>query len=279
MRALITVEEVSDGTRTSRPRIEWGRAAGLSDVGRSRRRNEDAFVVDSRRKLLLVSDGMGGHNGGDVAAHIVAEGLPTMLDERLGPERRGGIPQILRSTLMDVSRAVWSIADGRKGLSGMGATVVLAMLRGSALFIANLGDSRAYMLHNGELRQVTEDHSLVQRLIREGRLTVDQASHHPYSGVITRHMGMRKPHPPDVFRIEPSPGDRLLLCSDGLTGMLRDAEIEEILRNTSCAERACRRLVTHANAAGGQDNITVVVADFDPARRAKERVPRNEALG
>lgn len=231
-----------------------------TDVGRVRDGNEDAYLVDDAMGLVAVADGMGGHRGGEVASATALEALRAAIST--------GRP--LREAVEDANRAVFDKAQTDESLRGMGTTITAATLAaGGTLLIGHVGDSRAYLLRNGELRQVTTDHSLVEELVRDGRLTPDEAAVHPQRSIITRALGVDSSVEVDVYPVELQAGDVLMFCSDGLTGMLQPDLIAAELRREDSPARAATRLVDAANASGGEDNITVVVVavtDEAPAR-------------
>jgi len=225
--------------------------ASRTDVGRVRAGNEDSFVVTDDARLVAVADGMGGHQAGEVAS---ATAIAALLD---------GLARDL-----PIGEAVWAANDavveqaaGDPALRGMGTTLTAGVLDDSALVIGHVGDSRAYLLRDGELRQVTTDHSVVAELVAAGEITEDEALVDPRRSMITRTIGIEATVEVDVLELPLAPGDRLLLCSDGLTTMVRDGAIAEILASEPDRERAADELVAAANLAGGTDNITVVVAD------------------
>ena len=221
-----------------------------TDVGRVRDGTEDAYLVDDGRGLIAVADGMGGHRAGEVASATALEALRAAITS--------GRP--LRESIEDANEAVFTKSRTDTDLRGMGTTLTAGTLvAGDTLLIGHVGDSRAYLLHDGELRQVTDDHSLVEELVREGRLTADEAAVHPQRSIITRALGVDASVEVDVYPVALVPGDRLLLCSDGLTGMVQPDDIAAALRRESDPTRAATQLVDAANAAGGEDNITVVV--------------------
>jgi len=231
-----------------------------TDVGRVRDGNEDAYLVDDAMGLVAVADGMGGHRGGEVASATALEALRAAIST--------GRP--LREAVEDANRAVFDKAQTDDSLRGMGTTITAATLAaGGTLLIGHVGDSRAYLLRDGELRQVTTDHSLVEELVRDGRLTPDEAAVHPQRSIITRALGIDSSVEVDVYPVELQAGDVLMFCSDGLTGMLQPDLIAAELRREDDPARAATRLVDAANASGGEDNITVVVVavtDEAPAR-------------
>jgi len=237
-----------------------------TDVGRVREGNEDAFLVDDAMGLVAVADGMGGHRAGEVASATALEALRSAITH--------GRP--LRESMEDANEAVFTKSLTDEELRGMGTTLTAATLVSyGTVLIGHVGDSRAYLLHDGELRQVTVDHSLVEELVREGRLTADEAAVHPQRSIITRALGLDASVEVDVYPVELAPGDRLLLCSDGLTGMVQTETIAGILRREEDPARAAAALIDAANVAGGEDNITVVVVavtDDPPLRAVPEPV-------
>jgi serine/threonine protein phosphatase PrpC len=242
-----------------------------TDVGRVREGNEDAYLVDDAMGLVAVADGMGGHRAGEVASATALEALRAAITS--------GRP--LRESIQDANEAVFRKSLTDNSLRGMGTTLTAGTLAsGGTLLVGHVGDSRAYLLHDGELKQVTVDHSLVEELVREGRLTADEAAVHPQRSIITRALGVDASVDVDVYPVELAPGDRLLLCSDGLTGMVQADEIAATLRREDDPTRAATQLVDAANAAGGEDNITVVVVavtDEAPVRASVAPVEPVEA--
>ncbi len=235
-------------------------AAGQSDPGLVRERNEDRWFADVDRGLFIVADGMGGHAAGALAAEIVVQSLPPLLEERLGDSPDLADPQTherVRAALIDLSRQLRDASTGEFGLDGMGSTVVMALLNDDHALIAHLGDSRACLLRNGQLRQLTRDHSIVQLLVNHGEITESEATHHPARNQLTHFVGMEAALP-DVCCCEIQPDDLLLLCSDGITGQVGVADLLKHTEPRIPPDEICRRLVHAANAAGGQDNETVV---------------------
>jgi PPM family protein phosphatase len=231
-----------------------------TDVGRVRDGNEDAYLVDDAMGLVAVADGMGGHRAGEVASATALEALRAAIT--------GGRP--LRESMEAANEAVFNKSLTDTSLRGMGTTLTAAtQVTGGTVLVGHVGDSRAYLLHDGELHQVTVDHSLVEELVREGRLTADEAAVHPQRSIITRALGVDESVEVDVYAVELVPGDRLLLCSDGLTGMVQAETIAATLRREDDPTRAAAQLIDAANSAGGEDNITVVVvavSDDPPVR-------------
>lgn len=225
--------------------------ASRTDVGRVRAGNEDSFLVVDDLALVAVADGMGGHQAGEVASAMAIESL------QLGMEQGATIADAITAA----NAAVVTRAAGDVDLRGMGTTITAGILEGATLVIGHVGDSRLYLLRDGELAQVTTDHSVVAELIAAGELTEAEALIDPRRAMITRALGIDPTVQVDVIELGLVPGDRLLLCSDGLTTMVRDPAIAEILAAETDRERAASELVEAANLAGGADNITVVVAD------------------
>ncbi|MBA2751488.1 MAG: Stp1/IreP family PP2C-type Ser/Thr phosphatase [Actinobacteria bacterium] len=241
-------------------------AGGATDVGRVRAGNEDQLLI--AEPLYAVADGMGGHAAGEVASASAMEALLVAFD---GNPSAPGLVDAVR----DANRAVWEQSRESSELRGMGTTMTAVALIDEGdeevLAIAHVGDSRAYLLRDGELTQVTEDHSVPEELRRAGRLSAEDAASDPRRHVLTRVLGVDAEVEVDTFQLVPYRGDRLLLASDGLFGELSDEEIASILRRRSDPERVAQQLVTMAKDAGGADNITVVVIDVtdDDDRSAK----------
>jgi PPM family protein phosphatase len=243
-------------------------AAGLSDVGRYREQNEDHWTADPERGVFVVSDGMGGRVAGELASKIVAEVLPDFLVKSLdgiGELSGADAKQAVMHAIIELSELIHRESSKRPDFFGMGATVVLAVIRPPHALLAHVGDSRAYLLRGQVLRQLTKDHSIIQMLIDMGQLAPEHAAMHPARAQITQFVGMESQVFPDVTYLEVQPGDRLLLCSDGLTGMIDDGAIQHILNGCSDdAPLACHALIDAANTAGGKDNITALIIDWQP---------------
>ncbi|MDI6711602.1 MAG: Stp1/IreP family PP2C-type Ser/Thr phosphatase [Anaerosomatales bacterium] len=236
-------------------RHEW--YAGASDTGLLRPGNEDAFLMEP--PLFAVADGLGGHRAGEVASTVAVETLFAHAPKHADAK---GLARAVRVA----NAAVIEAAEQGRGREGMGTTLTAAMVEGTRIALAHVGDSRAYLLARGELVQLTEDHSLVADMVRSGTLSAEAARIHPNRSVITRALGSDPNMVADAFEVDASPGDRLLLCTDGLTGMVEDAAIAEVLRTAPSPKAAVARLIAAANDAGGHDNITVVVVDIGADR-------------
>ncbi|WP_165055168.1 MULTISPECIES: Stp1/IreP family PP2C-type Ser/Thr phosphatase [unclassified Adlercreutzia] len=234
-----------------------------TDVGCVREHNEDSLVVTP--PLYVVCDGMGGHAAGEVASEIAVDVIA---------KRAPAYPDAtaLGQAVEEANLAVIRGAQEGVGRAGMGCTCTAAMLENERLVIAQVGDSRAYLLHQGRLQQLTRDHSFVADLVESGQITPAEARVHPQRSVITRALGSDPRTQPDLFEINVETGDRLLLCSDGLSSMIEDDEIEDVLNRTTDPQLAASQLVNAAIAAGGYDNVTVIVVNvtgFAEVRRKK----------
>ena len=233
-----------------------------TDVGSVREQNEDSLIV--RPPLFVVADGMGGHAAGEVASEIAVSTIGELAPDHADAEALG-------RTVEEANRDIINAAIAGQGREGMGTTVTAAILERNRLVIAQVGDSRAYLLHNGELTQLTRDHSLMANMIEAGQITPEEARFHPNRSVITRALGNDPDTVPDLYEINVEDGDRLLLCSDGLYSMLDDSEIAAVMRRISDPQRCATMLVNGAIAAGGHDNITVIVADAEGLAHQKRR--------
>ena len=252
-------------------------SAGLSDVGLRRKSNEDSFAISDDQTLLILADGMGGHAAGEVASRLAVESIerhisgsdprkePTVPASFRSPSGdEAGLPPPARRVLNAIRLANQEIVRSvRKDSSmrGMGTTVVIALMHGSRAFIGSVGDSRAYLVRDGNLRQLTSDHTLVNEQVRAGALSTQEARRHPARNILTRAVGSQEDVEPDLVEQDLRPGDILLLCSDGLTTMVEDADIlKTVLAHADDPKTACRALIDLANERGGDDNVTVVLA-------------------
>jgi len=245
-------------------------AFGRTDVGRRRKINEDSYLVSPEIGLYAVCDGMGGHNAGEVASRMAIETISAFV-ERSAIEKEITWPFGLETGLsFDANRLktairlanarVFQAADNREELTGMGTTVVAILASGDTLTIGSAGDSRCYLVRGGALRQLTRDDSWVSAALGEGLLNSGDVEHHPLRNVITKAVGARDTIDLDVIEHQLQPGEVLMLCSDGLHGMLNDQELGRILLpSPGPLEEATARLVDAANEAGGRDNVTVVL--------------------
>ena len=238
------------------------KAYSITDIGKRRSSNQD-FVYASEQpvgnlsNLLIVADGMGGHNAGDLASRYTVESMVDYIEKA---EEKRPIP-LLSMAIHHANDLVMEKSRTDRALEGMGTTVVAATIQDEYLYVANVGDSRLYLIDQ-EIEQITRDHSLVEEMIRMGELQRQDARSHPDRNVITRAIGVHSPVKIDFFDMKLEKGDRILLCSDGLTNMIDDDEILRIVKKCSSPKEAAQRLVTEANKSGGKDNISVVLAEF-----------------
>jgi PPM family protein phosphatase len=250
--------------------MSLGRTVALTDTGRKRRHNEDVYVVDP--PIFAIADGMGGAAAGEVAAAVAADAL----------RGEGGSGEDTLVTLIqEANRRVYERAAEDTAKSGMGTTMTVALLEDGRVRIGHVGDSRAYLLRDGELSQLTDDHSLVGELVRSGKLAPEEAETHPQRSVITRVLGTDPDVDVDTLAIETRSGDLFLLCSDGLYSMVGNDRILELVeRNRRDLDAAAKALVAAANKGGGDDNITVVAFEIAPegeaAPAAQEPAPDEE---
>ncbi|MEA2826281.1 MAG: family protein phosphatase [Actinomycetota bacterium] len=257
------------------------KGGAATDVGRVRQINEDRYLCED--DLFAVADGVGGHQAGEVAAQTAVETLLKAFTANTG---QGRTTDGLVDAIQNANDAVWRLAQTTSEKRGMGTTITVAALvhedGDDLLALANVGDSRVYRLQNGELLQLTDDHSLVEEMVREGKLTREEAGVHPQRSIITRALGMEPDIEVDSWELIPYRGDRLLLCSDGLTNELSDDRIAATLRQVADPQEAARDLVRQARAEGGGDNITVVVVDVvddeGRAEEASDALARDEVL-
>jgi protein phosphatase len=244
------------------------KAIGQTDVGQRRDHNEDSFLVDEALGLFIVADGMGGHAGGGTASRLAVDtiqgsvmeardrepglfGAPTGVDE-------SPLPDVLREAVEAACTKIFLTAQGSPELAGMGTTVTAALLDGRTAFIAHVGDSRCYLLREARIYQVSEDHSLVNEQLKAGAISLDEAKHSRFKNIITRSVGFEQQVQVDLMGIELEAGDILLICCDGLSNLVDDAEILHVAQEAPL-DHTPARLIELANERGGDDNITVVV--------------------
>jgi len=238
--------------------------AALSDAGRVRTENQDSWCADGQQGLYIVADGMGGGFAGGLAARIVVETLPRLFHRRMAGVNGltvSNAKERLLATIVELSNRLCRESRDQFGGAQMGSTVVLMWIRGGDALVAHMGDSRAYLLRNERLQQLTADHTIIRLLIESGDLKPEDAAEHPARGQLTRFVGMEGEPLPEARLVQLHPHDRLLLCTDGLTGLVPDEQIRSILNQEKTAEPACHRLIIAANEAGGHDNVTSVVLD------------------
>ena len=248
------------------------RHAALSDVGIKRSHNEDSFLVSEELGLFVVADGMGGHAGGETASRVsvttIAQEVQSARQahpeafEKPHPLADAPLAEVVRDALEAACGAVFHAARANPGLEGMGTTSIALVLGEGAVFAGHVGDSRFYMVRGDHIQQISEDHSLVNEQVKAGILTPEQAKHSRFKNIITRSIGFEEDVLVDVMAVEVEPGDQMLLCSDGLSNLVEDYEMREILRSVPLPE-VPKALVDLANARGGDDNITVVVLQIE----------------
>ena len=235
-------------------KIEW---AGLSDRGRRRSSNEDAYLGDDALGLFVVADGMGGHAAGEVASRLAVDTVRRVLGGQAAPPPT---PAAIEQAVHEANRAIVERTQERADLQGMGTTLVLALIDSSSAWISHVGDSRAYRIRDGSIELLTHDHSWVSEQVRLGLLSPEEARCHPWRNVVTRALGSRDEVEVEVDVEELRPGDRILLCSDGLNSMLSEEQILDAVRGSGGdLATACRNLVELANQRGGEDNVTVLL--------------------
>ncbi|MDD3243129.1 MAG: Stp1/IreP family PP2C-type Ser/Thr phosphatase [Eubacteriales bacterium] len=235
--------------------------AGCTDIGKIKKRNEDSMYIPQDgvvKDVVIVADGMGGYQAGDVASSMAVQVILNMV----GSARKKRLPEeaSARMAIAEANRSILDYASQNEFFSGMGTTVVLGIRRGKHWIIAHVGDSRAYLIHDGQIRQITHDHSLVQAMIDNGKLTYEEARVHPYRNIIMRAVGTEAEVESDISEVEYDKGDILLLCSDGLIRHVEDDELLQMALQKDSLEHITQQMVDMANERGGQDNITVLMA-------------------
>jgi PPM family protein phosphatase len=232
-----------------------GHVAVITDTGRKRRRNEDAYVCDP--PLFAIADGMGGAQAGEVASRLAAAALRESGGAEAGGEQR------IAAMIQEANRRVYDRSSSDPNTSGMGTTITVALVEDGRVAFGHVGDSRAYLIRDGVMEQITEDHSLVNELLKSGKLSPEEAEAHPQRSVITRALGTDPDVDADTFTIEGQIGDLFLLCSDGLTDMVSNETILDVVEShREDMDQAMRELVRAANRGGGEDNITVVAFEI-----------------
>jgi len=242
----------------------------LTNTGRKRDHNEDNLYVfsphtnfESRGMLFAVADGMGGHAGGEFASRIAVDTLGKYYTSE--NENKSFLVS-LENCITEANSLIYSQAQSSPVLRGMGTTLTTAIIEANSLNLGQVGDSRAYLLRNGAIQQLTNDHSLVAEQIRQGIITEQEASSHPAKNIITRALGTKAKVEIDFYTFELEPDDRILMCSDGLHGVVSDEEMSKIVQEAESAPESCRRLIAKANENGGPDNITVILVHIRPVK-------------
>ena len=235
-------------------------AFGKTDIGQKRSINQDSIYysdepVGKLPNLYIVADGMGGHNAGDYASKYAIETIVNYI-EQCDYENP---TTVLKYAIKRANERLMRDAKQNVELQGIGTSVVAAVIKGYHLYVANMGDSRLYRLSHDGIHQITLDHSLVEELIRSGKLNRENVRNHPEKNIITRAVGAADDILPDFFELDLEPDDKILLCSDGLSNMLEDDEIEDVIKEENSLEDAVNRLIERANYYGGKDNIGIVL--------------------
>ena len=248
------------------------RCSGLTHTGMARKHNEDCFEIDAEAQLYIVADGMGGHNHGEVASRIAVDAIRDFITEteddpryaryRAEPDMQDHSNR-LRNSIRTAHQQVLQAILQDHALQGMGTTVVGMYVRDGVAALAHVGDSRAYRLRDGVFEQLTQDHTWVNEQVLAGYLSAEQARVHPLKNVVTRALGSEKEVLVDLREIEIEPGDLYLVCSDGLTTMLEDHDIVELLVQDKPLDQRCKDMVDCANQRGGLDNVTVILVAID----------------
>jgi protein phosphatase len=243
------------------------RVGAATDIGLVRERNEDSYLLED--PLFAVADGMGGHRGGEVASRLALETIESLF-------RRGR--GALTEHVQEANRAVYERSSTDRSVAGMGTTLTAAVVEDERARLAHVGDSRAYLFRGGELRMLTEDHTLVHRMVQQGEITEAEAERHPQRSVVTRALGVETSVPVDEVVVDLESGDRLLICSDGLTSMIGDDLIADVLSREEDPQAAAEALVGAANDGGGVDNTTVIVLAFDDAEPSTDGATGRDTL-
>lgn len=236
------------------------KAFSITDIGEQRKINQDYVfckldTIGNLPNLFIVADGMGGHNAGDYASKFCVE----FFTKQISQSNQTSPIVMIEEAIKDTNHKLYEKSKEQKDLEGMGTTLVVATIFNNEMYVANIGDSRLYVISKS-IRQVTEDHSLVQAMVKTGELNKDEAKEHPNKNIITRALGVNEAVEPDFFEVELKEGDIVLMCSDGLTNMLEDDTIEKVIReNADDLQAATERLVKLANQNGGKDNIAVII--------------------
>lgn len=235
------------------------RVGSLTDIGKVREINQDSYAVNEGQGLFIVADGMGGHAAGEKASQTAVQIITERLDGAMGGSTNGQLLDALQTAIQDANREIINASMEDSSMRGMGTTATVLVTKGNQLYVGHVGDSRAYLIRNRRIDQITEDHSIVAQLVRARAITPQEAARHPYRNVITRCLGMQVEVEADTQQRELKPGDRLLICSDGLSGLVSDDEMLQMVLSSDDPQKTCQDLVNLALERGGSDNITVVL--------------------
>jgi protein phosphatase len=235
-----------------------------TDIGQKRERNEDSYNIivnnDKAPVSFIIADGMGGHNSGEIASRLAVDFVSNYITSN--PDEFSVESEISEKISALIAKANDLIIDNAKRNeknSGMGTTIIVSMVLNNKIYIGNVGDSRAYLIRNGKIEQITVDHSYIEELLKSGSITKEEAVNHPQKNIITRALGSSKEVKADTFSVELQKKDSILFCTDGLTNMLNDDEILKAITESKEPEEICQKLIKGSIANGGEDNITVII--------------------
>jgi len=258
------------------------KSAGISDVGLKREGNEDSYSIEDSLGLYIVADGMGGHVAGEVASRIAVEminkSFKKWVTEKASEDELFGTPDsslsllgnYVLSSIRLANKVVYEMALEHKEYHGMGTTVVMIVITPELMIAANVGDSRLYMLRDGELERLSKDHTIVAEQVELGMMTKEEAENSPMRHILTRNFGSSEDVAPDIFEIEPSDNDRFILCSDGLTDLVKDDELMIIVQEEDNPESICRKLLDTVLRRGAHDNTTIISIFLSDLGRSKK---------
>jgi protein phosphatase len=235
------------------------RVGSLTDIGKVREINQDSFAVDMDHGLFIVADGMGGHAAGEKASQTAVQIITERLGGSVNASSNGQLLDALQTAIQDANREIINASMEDSSMRGMGTTATVIVTKSNQIYVGHVGDSRAYLIRNRRIDQITEDHSIVAQLVRARAITPQEAARHPYRNVITRCLGMQVEVEADTQQRELKAGDRLLICSDGLSGLVSDDEMLQMVTTSEDPQKTCVDLVNLALERGGSDNITVVL--------------------
>jgi len=243
--------------------MKW---AAKSHVGKVRENNEDSFYAkNSKCGVFVVADGMGGHNAGEVASKMAIDIVSNYIDENIGNNNLKSISEInkvLDAAIEEANEKIYNESILNESMEGMGTTFTIAIIHNMKIFVGHVGDSRAYILKNDDINQITQDHTLVCELLKNGNITELEAKNHPKRNIITKALGTDRKINPDFKSYDLEEGDLIILCTDGLTNHIDNQEIKDIFMNYLDLNEACQLLINLANDRGGYDNITIVAIRY-----------------
>ncbi len=241
-------------------------SSGLTDIGKKRATNQDAIFIDEKERIFIVADGMGGHNGGDIASQLATKTLPKFLSQKIHQVEK--VEEFMQQGVLHTNEVIRQEGIKNPKLMGMGTTVSMCYFKASYIYVANIGDSRTYLINNKRIYQLTIDHSLIQEKLNYGLYTRDQAAKDPHKNVLVRTVGFEEDIEVDIFRYQISRGDIFMICSDGLYGKVSDEDVIYVMNKyipnpaeatKALLDQAARVLVDQANKNGGNDNISVIL--------------------